>query len=84
MVHSTCLEKDRNTGKITAVWPDLSNDFMKFIESPRQEDFETTYINVKPLDRLQLDALISLALLMPTPSGSWAMASRSERRRSKT
>jgi hypothetical protein len=84
MVNSTCIDKDRTTGKITAVWPGSSNHFMELIESPRYEDFEIQYINVKPPDRLHLDELISLTFRRPTPSGSWAMASRSERRKSKT
>lgn len=48
MVNSTCIDKDRTTGKITAVWPGSSNHFMELIESPRYEDFEIQYINANP------------------------------------
>lgn len=84
MLNSIYLDKDRTTGKITAVWPGSSNHFMELIESPRYEDFEIQYINVRPLDRVRLGALTSLTLRRATPSGSWATASRNERRLSKT
>jgi hypothetical protein len=39
-------DKDKPTGKITAVWPGSSIHFMEVIEQPRWEDFEIEYQEV--------------------------------------
>ncbi|KAH6677855.1 hypothetical protein F5X68DRAFT_245606 [Plectosphaerella plurivora] len=40
--------KDRETGRITAVWPGSSIHFMEMIETPRWEDYEMSYTNTNP------------------------------------
>lgn len=43
------LDKDRASGRVTAVWPGSSIHYMEMIDSPRWEDFEITYCNVSTL-----------------------------------
>ena len=38
--------KDRETGKVTAVWPGSSIHYMEMIDRVRWEDFEIKYCNV--------------------------------------
>ena len=40
-------DKDRESGWATAVWPGSSIHYMEMIDSPRWEDFDIEYTNVK-------------------------------------
>ena len=40
-------DKDRASGRVTAVWPGSSIHYMDTIETPRWEDFEISYYNVR-------------------------------------
>lgn len=39
-------DKDRSTGRVTAVWPGSSIHYMEMIDTPRWEDYQITYCNV--------------------------------------
>lgn len=41
-------DKDRQTGRVVAVWPGSSIHFMEMIETPRWEDYEIEYQHVGP------------------------------------
>ncbi|KAJ3543305.1 hypothetical protein NM208_g3643 [Fusarium decemcellulare] len=40
--------KDRQTGRVIAVWPGSSIHFMEMIENPRWEDFDIDYLHSNP------------------------------------
>lgn len=40
-------DKDNSTGTITAVWPGSSIHFMDVVETPRWEDYDIEYMNVR-------------------------------------
>jgi hypothetical protein len=42
------IDKDRMSGKVTAVWPGSSIHYMELVEQPRWEDFEIEYTNDNP------------------------------------
>lgn len=42
-------DKDRATGRVTAVWPGSSIHFMEVIAQPRWEDFHISYMHVSDL-----------------------------------
>ncbi|KAF7554068.1 hypothetical protein G7Z17_g3173 [Cylindrodendrum hubeiense] len=41
-------DRDRLTGRVTAVWPGSSIHFMEMVETPRWEDFEIQYVHSNP------------------------------------
>lgn len=44
-----CVDKDRKSGRVVAVWPGSSIHFMEMIANPRWEDFDIKYINVSKM-----------------------------------